>query len=42
MADFEGEISTETSVSGMLKVLFSEEINRNHQMIAWDGEIIEW
>lgn len=42
MADFEGEISTETSVSGMLKVLFSDEINRNHQMIGFDGEVIEW
>lgn len=42
MANGEGEIDVQTSVNGMLKVLCSNEINRNFQMIGFDGEIIEW
>lgn len=41
MANFEGEIDAETSVSGMLNVVFNNEIDKN-QLIAWNGELIKW
>ena len=42
MSNFEGDINVETSVNGIIKVLFDKSIDKNGKMISWNGELINW